>query len=81
MMTLIVGALICLATLVWVLAPLFARGAVPLRIDDEEWIGEVAAPYSGSRAVCRQCGVRPEDDAVYCSTCGAALRAMAAPRS
>lgn len=30
---------------------------------------------AGDRSVCERCGPRPEEDAVFCSTCGASLAA------
>ncbi|HYD51182.1 MAG TPA: hypothetical protein VEA99_01095 [Gemmatimonadaceae bacterium] len=64
MIAIVLGALLALASLAWVLAPL--RSRVPTE-------SPAAALPSVDGPRCARCGVRPEPDARYCSSCGAPL--------
>lgn len=78
---LLLGTLLGVGALAYVLYPLFfdagheaappplAAAETPLDIE-----ARVAA-YRAARRACVRCGLRPEPDAVYCSTCGVALPA------
>lgn len=47
-----------------------AAPVAPVAVDDVEVL---VRAYRDARPECRTCGLRPEADAIYCSTCGAFL--------
>lgn len=72
------GTVLAVGALAYVLYPLFfdvgASIAAPSpgersSIDIEEQV----RAYRNARPECSRCGLRPEPDAIYCSTCGARL--------
>lgn len=78
---LLLGTVLAVGALAYVLYPLFfdARpdAAPPSRAADATPVDVEARvrAYRANRRECETCGLRPEPDAVYCSTCGAALPA------
>ena len=85
LIALLAGTILAVGALAFVLHPLFfdvSRRRPPAR----ETVGAPAVPaHSGdpiedrvrawraSHRECRTCGLRPESDAIYCSTCGGFL--------
>lgn len=73
---LLVGTALAVASLCYVLYPLFRadiavapRPIVKARYTEQA----LAVMRAGDAPVCERCGPRPERDAEFCSTCGAAL--------
>jgi hypothetical protein len=77
------GTVLAVGALAYVLYPLFfdtdarpaPRIAGPRETLDLE---EQVRAYRAARPECSRCGLRPEPDAIYCSTCGARLAPPAA---
>lgn len=73
------GTVLAVGALAYVLYPLFfdteAVAPVP-RIGSAQGtldVEEQVRAYRAARPECSRCGLRPERDAIYCSTCGARL--------
>ena len=91
LLALVVGTVLAVGALAYVLAPLFfARDAErkpdpgekipvgePALATDDDIEARVRA-YRQARPECPRCGLRPEPDALYCSTCGEPLGDVAA---
>lgn len=77
------GTVLAVGALAYVLYPLFfdtdAAPARP-RVDGQGTLDveEQVRAYRAARPECSRCGLRPEPDAIYCSTCGARLAPPAA---
>lgn len=74
MTALLLGTAIAVASLCYVLYPLYRDGVstVP-RASAVRRTPENPAVDAGGAPVCEKCGPRPEGDAKFCSNCGAAL--------
>ncbi|MEX2179084.1 MAG: zinc ribbon domain-containing protein [Gemmatimonadaceae bacterium] len=83
-LALVAGTTLAVAALAFVLYPLFFTVREPARsAPPEDAIEARVRAYREARPTCARCGLRPEPDAEYCSTCGAflsgACRACNAP--
>ena len=76
LVALLAGAALAIAALAYVLQPLFtperpSTSAAPAPPDDD--IDARVRALRARHPACGNCGVRPEADAIYCSSCGRAL--------
>ena len=79
------GTVLAVGALAYVLYPLFfdtdAAASSPPRMAHGQGtldVEEQVRAYRAARPECSRCGLRPEPDASYCSTCGARLAPPAA---
>lgn len=80
-LALILGTVLAVGALAFVLYPLFfdrekdslPTTTVPVRVITDDEIEARVRAYRQARRECPRCGLRPEPDALYCSTCGDAL--------
>jgi hypothetical protein len=79
MTPLVIGAVVSLVTLAWVLAPLIERRVANVAPATDAVPTRTMPEYGALPVVCARCGVRPERDAIYCSTCGAPVNPPRAP--
>lgn len=77
---LVLGTVLAVGALAYVLYPLFfdtgpeaAPAQAPAGDGASVDIEARVRAYRATRRQCARCGLRPEPDAIYCSTCGAEL--------
>ena len=83
---LVAGAVLSVAALAYVLQPLFfpqppKPSPAAARPPADDAIEARLRELRSRHVSCEQCGVRPEPDAVYCSSCGRPLNPAATARS